>query len=100
MKLSKDFIARSMHGRFERCSDAVGTFAELFIYDLPLDYFSKFPDAVDAVNSEQAQAMAQKYIHPEKIAVVVGDRSKIEDERKKLNLGKIEIRDPEGKILN
>src|SRR5690348_2366558 len=100
MKLSKDSITRSMPGRFERGSDAVGTFAELFIYDLPLDYFSKFPDAVDAVTPEQAEATAQKYIHPEKIAVVaVGDRSKIEDEMKKLNLGKIEIRDPEGKIV-
>ncbi|HKW64636.1 MAG TPA: pitrilysin family protein, partial [Candidatus Acidoferrum sp.] len=100
MKLSKDSITRSMPGRFERGGDAVGTFAELFIYDLPLDYFSKFPDAVDAVNPEQAQATAQKYLHPEKIAVVaVGDRSKIEDEMKKLNLGKVEIRDPEGKLL-
>jgi len=100
MKLSKDSITRSMPGRFERGSDAVGTFAELFIYDLPLDYFSKFPDAVEAVNSEQAQATAQKYIHPDKIAVVaVGDRSKIESEMRKLNLGKIEIRDPEGKIV-
>lgn len=101
MKLSKDSITRSMPGRFERGSDAVGTFAELFIYDLPLDYFSKFPEEVDAVNPEQAQATAQKYIHPEKIAVVaVGDRSKIEDEMKKLNLGKVEIRDPEGKLVN
>lgn len=100
MKLSKDSITRSMPGRFERGNDAVGTFAELFIYDLPLDYFSKFPDAVDAVTSEQAEATAQKYIHPEKIAVVaVGDRSKIEDEMKKLNLGKLEIRDPEGKLV-
>ena len=100
MKLSKDSITRSMPGRFERGGDAVGTFAELFIYDLPLDYFSRFPDAVDAVNPEQAQATAQKYIHPEKIAVVaVGDRSKIEAEMKKLNLGKMEIRDPEGKIV-
>ncbi|HKW35091.1 MAG TPA: pitrilysin family protein [Candidatus Acidoferrum sp.] len=100
MKLSKDSITRSMPGRFERGGDAVGTFAELFIYDLPLDYFSKFPDAVDAVNPEQAQATAQKYIHPDKIAVVaVGDRSKIEDEMKKLNLGKVEIRDSEGKLV-
>ena len=68
--------------------------------NFPLDYFSKFPEAVDAVNSEQAQATAQKYIHPDKIAVVaVGDRSKIESEMKKLNLGKLEIRDPEGKIV-
>ena len=88
-------------GRFERGTDAVGTCAELFIYDLPLDYFSKLPEEVDAVTPERAQAMAQKYIHPEKIVVVaVGDKTKIEDEMKKLNLGKMEMRDPEGKILH
>jgi len=101
MKLSKDSITRSMPGRFERGTDAAGTFAELFVYDLPLDYFSKLPEIVDAVTPEQAQAMAQKYIHPEKIVVLaVGDRAKIEEGMKKLNLGKMEIRDTEGKIVH
>ena len=100
MKLSKDSITRSMPGRFERGSEAAGTFAELFTYDLPLDYFSKLPEAVDAVSSVEAQAMAQKYIHPDKIVVLaVGDKAKIEDEMKKLNLGKMEIRDAEGKLV-
>jgi zinc protease len=101
MKLSKDSITRSMPGRFERGTDAAATFAELFIYDLPLDYFSKLPEAVDAVTPELAQAMAQKYIHPEKIVVLaVGDRSKIEDEMKRLNLGKLEIRDTDGHVVH
>jgi zinc protease len=101
MKLSKDSITRSMPGRFERGTDAAGTFAELFVYGLPLDYFSKLPELVDAVTPDQAEAMAQKYIHPEKIVVLaVGDRAKIEDEMKKLNLGKMEIRDTEGKVIN
>jgi zinc protease len=100
MNLSKDSITRSMPGRFERGTDASGTFAELFLYDLPLDYFSKLPDLIDAVSAEQAQAAAQKYIHPEKMVVLaVGDRSKIEEEMKKLNLGKMEIRDTDGKIV-
>lgn len=100
MKLSKDSITRSMPGRFERGTDAVGTFAELFTYDLPLDYFSKLPEEVDAVSPEQAQAMAQKYIHPDKMVVLaVGDKAKIEDELKKLNLGKLEVRDAEGKLV-
>jgi zinc protease len=101
MKLSKDSITRSLPGRFERGTDAVGTFAELYVYGLPLDYFSKLPEVVDAVTPDQAEAMAQKYIHPEKIVVLaIGDRSKIEEEMKKLNLGKMEIRDTEGKVVN
>jgi zinc protease len=99
MSLSKDSITRSMPGRFERGTDAAGTFAELFLYDLPLDYYSKLPDSINAVTAEQAQAVAQEYIHPEKMVILaIGDRGKIEEEMKKLNLGKIEIRDTDGKI--
>ena len=100
MNLSKDSITRSMPGRFERGTDAAGTFAELFLFDLPIDYFSKLPDSINAVSPEQAQAAAQKYIHPEKMVVLaIGDRSKIEEGMKKLDLGKMEIRDPDGKVV-
>lgn len=100
LKLAKDSIAQSLPGRFERGSDAVGTFAEIFVYDLPLDYFSLLPSRINAVTAEQAQAAAQKYIVPEKVTVLaVGDRAKIEADMKKLNLGKMEIRDAEGKLV-
>ena len=101
MSLAKDSNTRSLPGRFERGTDAAGTFAELFTYDLPLDYYSKLPETFNAVTAEQAQAAAQKHILPEKLIVLaVGDRAKIEDEMKKLNLGKLEIRDTEGKIVH
>ena len=99
--LSKDSIARSLPGRFERGTAAAATFAELFTYDLPLDYYSSLPDRINAVTIEQAQAMAKKYIQPEKMIVLaVGDRAKIEEDMKKLNLGKVEIRDTEGKVVH
>jgi zinc protease len=100
LALSKDSIARSLPGRFERGTDAAATFAELFTYDLPLDYFSTLPGSINAVTAEQARAAAQKYILPEKMIVLaVGDRAKIEEDLKKLNLGKVEIRDADGKIV-
>ena len=50
---------------------------------------------------EQAQATAQKYILPDKMIVLaVGDRAKIEEDMKKLNLGKVELRDTDGKIVH
>jgi zinc protease len=98
--LSKDSIARSLPGRFERGTDAVASFAELFTYDLPLDYFSTLPKSINAVTAEQAQTVAQKYILPDKLIVLaLGDRAKIEEEMKKLNLGKVEIRDTDGKVV-
>lgn len=100
LKSAKDSIAQSLPGRFERASDAAGTFAELYIYDLPLDYFSLLPDRLNAVSAEQAQAAARKCILPDKITVLaVGDRAKIEAEMKKLNLGRLEVRDAEGRLI-
>jgi len=101
LTLSKDSIARSLPGRFERGTEAAASFAELFTYDLPLDYFSTLPERINAVTVEQAQAVAQKYIQPDKMIVLaVGDRAKIEEDMKKLNLGKVEIRDTDGKIVH
>jgi zinc protease len=100
LKLAKDSIAQSLPGRFEHGSEAAGTFAELYVYQLPLDYFSLLPARLNAVTAEQAQAAAQKYIQMDKIAVLaVGDRAKIEADMKKLDLGKTETRDTEGKLV-
>ncbi|HVM75860.1 MAG TPA: pitrilysin family protein [Candidatus Saccharimonadales bacterium] len=100
LKLAKDSIAQSLPGRFERGAEAAGTFAEIYVYGLPLDYFSQLPGQINAVTAEQAQAAAQKYVQPEQITVLaVGDRAKIEGELKKLNLGKMETRDPDGKLV-
>jgi len=100
LKLAKDSIAQSLPGRFEHGSEAAATFAELYVYGLPLDYFSLLPERLNAVTAEQAQAAAQKYIQPDKITVLaVGDRAKIEGEMKKLNLGKVEIRNTDGKLV-
>src|SRR5439155_18326068 len=60
--LSKDSIARSLPGRFERGTEAAATFAEIFTYDLPLNYFSTLRHHINVVTIDQAQAMAKQYI--------------------------------------
>jgi zinc protease len=100
LKMAKDSIAQSLPGRFEHAAETTGTFAEIYVYDLPLDYFSLLPGRINAVTAEQAQAAAQKYIQLDKITIVaVGDRSKIEADMKELKLGKTELRDAEGKLV-
>jgi len=100
LKLAKDSSAQSLPGRFETASETAVTFAELYVYQLPADYFSLLPGQLNAVTAEQAQAAAQKYILLDKITVLaVGDRAKMEEEMKKLSLGKTEIRDTSGKLV-
>jgi zinc protease len=97
---AKDALANSLPGAFESSANAVGNFSNVFIYNLGLDYYTKYAAQVNAVTPEQALEMAKKYLVPEKMVVIaVGDRAKIEPELKKMNLGAIEIRDPEGKPI-
>jgi zinc protease len=97
---AKDALANSLPGAFESSANAVGNFSNVFIYNLGLDYYTKYAAQVNAVTTDQTLAMAKKYLVPDTMVVIaVGDRAKIEPELKKLNLGPIEIRDTEGKPI-
>jgi len=100
LTLAKDSQSRSLPGMFEASSEAAGALAEIFLYDLSPDYYAKLPERLSAVTAADAEAVAKKYLHPEQmILICVGDRAKIEPELKKLDLGAIEIRDADGKII-
>jgi zinc protease len=91
LKMSKDFLVRSLPGGFETAEETTGKMSDIFTYQLPLDYYRAYPSEIDAVTSEQAASVALKYIHPENMIVVaVGDRAKIQPEIEKLKLGPIE----------
>ena len=98
--LARDSESRSLPGSFETSGAAAGSFADIFIYDLPIDFYQKLPSRFSAVSVEQTQALAQKYLKPDQMIVIcVGDRAKIEADLRKLNLGKLEIRDATGKVI-
>jgi zinc protease len=98
---AKAALVNSLPGAFETSSNAVGNFSNIFIYDLPLDYYTHYAEQVNAVTSDQALAMVKKYLSPDRLIVVaVGDRSKIEPEIRKLNLGTVEVRDAEGRPIS
>jgi zinc protease len=101
LQKAKDALANSLPGAFESSANAVGNFSNVFIYNLGLDYYSRYAEQVNAVTTDQALAVSKKYLVPGSMVVIaVGDRAKIEPELKKLNLGTIEIRDPEGKPIS
>jgi zinc protease len=99
LRLAKDALARSLPGTFETSTNAAGSFSNVYVYDLGLDYFTKYPSRVDAVTADQAQVVARKYLAQERLTVVaVGDRAKIEPELAKLNLGAMEVRTADGEL--
>src|SRR6185436_13630672 len=100
LRLSKDSLTRSLPGTFETIANAAASYSNVYIYDLGLQYFSTYAARVDAVTTAQAKAAAEKYLVPGKLIVIaVGDRGKIEPELRKLNLGPVEIRNADAKVI-
>jgi zinc protease len=52
------------------------------------------------LNLENVQGAAEKVMHPQKLTwLIVGDREKIEDEVRKMNLGTVVIMDSDGNVI-
>jgi len=93
LTLSKDSFERSLPGLFETTPQSAATIGQLFVYNLALDYYSTLPAKIQSVTAADVQRVATKYLAPEKMVVVaVGDRSNIEPQLKKLDLGPVEAR--------
>jgi zinc protease len=90
----------SLPGRFETNQAIGASLANIFIYDLGLDYYVGLPARYAAVTAKQAQAVAAKYLQPKKMIVIaVGDKASIAAQFKPLKLGPAELRDADGKLL-
>jgi zinc protease len=97
LTMGRDWLSRSLPGYFETTASTVASVDDLYVYDLGLDFYAKFPAAVAAVTAASVQAAAKAHLHPDKMIVVcVGDRAKIEPELAKLALGTIAYRNPDG----
>lgn len=100
LSLAKDSLVRSLPAQFETSGRVTGSTSNIYIYDLGLDYYSKLSSRIEAVDTAQVKAAAEKYIVPEKLVVIaVGDRAKIGADLQKLNLGAVEVRDADGKVI-
>jgi zinc protease len=93
-------MSNSLPGAFETNGNAIGNFANVFTYSLPLDYYSRYAEQVEAVTTAQTADVAKRYVDPGKMIVIaVGDLEKIEPELKKLGLGVTEVRQPDGTVV-
>lgn len=97
---AKANLVRGYAQQFETNAQVAGEISTLFVYGLPLDSLGKYESAIDALTPEQVAAMAKKYVDASKtVILVVGDRSKIEEGVRSLNLGKVVVLDASGKPI-
>jgi zinc protease len=77
---------------FETTASVAASMAQQFVHNLPDDFYATFTRRVRAVTAADVQRAAERYIQPDKFAVVVvGDRKVVEPGIRALKLGPIRI---------
>jgi predicted Zn-dependent peptidase len=89
---AKHYVSLRYPLGFETTGDIAARLEQAVVYHLPDDYFSTYVQRIEAVTAADVQRVAQKYVVPGKVAVVIaGDRAAIEPGIRALNLGPIKI---------
>ena len=74
--------------------------SEQFAYDLSVETMASYPEAIDSVGLADVQAAAEKYLKDDELViVVVGDLGQVEENIRKLDLGKVTVVDFDGDRL-
>ena len=89
---AKNYVSLRYPSAFETTADISRRLEDALVYHLPDDYFSKYVQNVQAVAGADVQRVAQKYVQPDRLAVVVvGDLQSIETGVRALNLGPVTV---------
>ncbi len=97
---AKRYLQLQQPGNFETTQDIAFQLLPVALYGLPLDYYNNYVQNIEAVTQADVARVAQQYINPASLAVViVGDRKTIEQGLKATNVGPIVIRDISGQPI-
>ena len=97
---AKRYLQLQLPGNFETTQEIASALVPVALYGLPLDYYNNYVESVEAVTQADVTRVAQQYINPGSLAIViVGDRKTIEEALKSTNIGPISIRDMRGQPI-
>jgi len=97
---AKRYLQLQLPGNFETTQEIAAALVPVALYGLPLDYYNNYVQSVEDVTQADVARVAQQYINPGSLAIViVGDRKTIETGLKAVNLGPIVIRDISGQPI-
>jgi predicted Zn-dependent peptidase len=97
---AKRFLQLQLPGNFETTQDIAFQMVPVALYGLPLDYYNNYVQNIEAVTQADVARVAQQYINPASLTVViVGDRKSIEPGLKAINVAPIVIRDMTGQPI-
>jgi predicted Zn-dependent peptidase len=97
---TKRYLQLELPSGFETTGQIAMRLSDVALYGLPLDYYNRVVDQIGAVTQSEAQRVAEKYIDPSRLTVlIVGDRKSIEGPIKALNIGPMVFLDVNGNAV-
>jgi zinc protease len=100
LQLAKESISRSLPALFETTENMVATIGQLYLYELPPDYYQGLPQRLSAISASDVKQVAEKHLRPGDMKVIaVGDRSSIENQIAALRLGPVGYRTADGDTI-
>jgi len=97
MQQAKASLVQSLPAAFESVGSVNTSIASIYTQGLPEDYYQQFARAVNAVTKDDVVRVAQKYIDPDHLAIlIVGDRAKIEGPLAATHIAPIVVLDVNG----
>jgi zinc protease len=94
---AKNAIVRGLPADFSSVGGIAGRVAELALFGLPDDYWNRYADAVQEVTAEDVRRIAQKYVDPARMTVVmVGAPGVVEPQLAGLPLGQLQVKPAPG----
>lgn len=98
---AKQYVILGALSDFETTGQVAGQIAALLPFRLPLETITRDLDAIARLGAADVQRAAERYLDPDRMTVVVvGDLQVIRPGIEALNLGPIEVRDVEGRLLS
>ena len=81
---TRSYLTGHMALEFETSEDIAAQVLQLMVYNLPLDYWNKFPARIDSISRQEVWDRIREYLNPDRaLIVLVGDASGFEKDLKK-----------------
>jgi zinc protease len=96
VQAARDYIVGVFPLRLETTGQVASRIADLIVHRFPDDYYATYRDRVAAVTTADATDAGRRAIRPEEMAVVVvGDADALRRPLEALELGPVQVHDPE-----
>jgi len=97
---AKDTMTLTLPGRWETMNAVRSAISEIVTFGLDDNHYNNYAAQVRAMTLDDIKRSADSVIHPDRLVwVIVGDRAKIEEGIRSLNLGTVQALDADGKPI-